>query len=296
MSKYDEASENYVPLRSDPSSIASGTEINDGDYLSDFEDFNVEEPEYVDKGAKDGYILELSEGMWTKASSKAVRKIIYLFMRWCGYWVLNLKKWIEQYRKRQEDVEKRQTKVENDFKNVISNATTDSEVITARNSDYFGNFALLDERLENIEQLIVGFVPQGVKISVKRTMNALPSIYIDTWEYGIGRVPLGEEPAGKFGGTPPRIVEHRIISWANDELVIQVALDYENFKFNHRPTNDEYLLFDGVRSLMVHVSGGEPVGEAVDKEQVLVSKNKATPTHNSLIQRITQLEERVEGN
>lgn len=116
MSKYDELSKDYVPLKTEPEIKPS--EPNDEDYLTDFEDFNLEEPEYINKGPKDEYILELSEGMWTKASSKAVRKIIYLFMRWCGYWVLNLKKWIEQYRKRQEDVEERQTNLENDFKNV----------------------------------------------------------------------------------------------------------------------------------------------------------------------------------
>lgn len=294
MTKYDEPSEKYVPLKSDSVSVSSEAELIEEDYLSDFEDFNLDEPEYIDSGAKDGYILELSEGMWKKASSKAVRRIIYLFMRWCGYWVLNLKKWIDQYRQRQEKVEERQTKVENDFKNVIANATKDSEVIVARSSDYFGDFTVLDERLENIEKLIIGFVPQGVQITIKRIMNTLPTVYIDTWEYGIGMVPLGEEPDGTFGGTIPKIVENRIISWANNELVIQVALDYENFKFNHRPESGEYLLFDGVKSLMIHVDGGEPIGEATDESQVVVTKNKATPTQDNLLQRLIQLEEKIE--
>ncbi|WP_285141416.1 hypothetical protein [Lactococcus petauri] len=294
MSKYDEVSKDYIPLKSEPISGPSDTELKDEDYLSDFEDFNLEEPEYVKNGPKDEYILELSEGMWTKASSKAVRKIIYLFMRWCGYWVLNLKKWIEQYRKRQEEVEARQTQVENDFKDVIANATQDSEVINARNSDYFGGFTVLDDRLENIEKLLIGFVPQGVEIKINRTMNALPSVYIDTWEYGIGRLPLGEEPAGMFGGTTPKIVENRIVTWANNELVIQVALDFENFKFNYRPESGEYLLFDGVRSLMIHVDGGEPIGDDVDESQVTVTKNQSTPTQSNLLQRLTQLEERIE--
>ncbi|MFK4906558.1 hypothetical protein ACI1S5_06625 [Lactococcus petauri] len=294
MSKYDELSKDYVPLKTEPEIKPS--EPNDEDYLTDFEDFNLEEPEYINKGPKDEYILELSEGMWTKASSKAVRKIIYLFMRWCGYWVLNLKKWIEQYRKRQEDVEERQTNLENDFKNVIANATQDSEVINARSSEYFGDFTVLDDRIENIEKLLIAFVPQGVQIMISRKMNALPSVYIDTWEYGLGNAPLGEEPDGMFGGTIPKIVENRIVSWANNELVIQVALDYENFKFNYRPESGEYLLFDGVRSLMVHVDGGEPIGENTDESQVVITKNKATPTQDNLLQRLVQLEEKIEGN
>lgn len=127
-------------------------------------------------------------------------------------------------------------------------------------------------------------------------MNALPSVYIDTWEYGLGNAPLGEEPDGMFGGTIPKIVENRIVSWANNELVIQVALDYENFKFNYRPESGKYLLFDGVRSLMVHVDGGEPIGENTDESQVVITKNKATPTQDNLLQRLVQLEEKIEGN
>ena len=296
MSKYDEVSKEYIPLRSEPTSSEVDKDTNDEDYLSDFEDFTVDEPPYIEEGPKDKYIMDLSEGMWTKASSKAVRKIIYLFMRWCGYWVLNLKKWIEQYRKRQEDVEARQTQVENEFKDVIANATKDSEVINARDSAYFGKFPVLDDRLENIEKMISGFVPQGVQIKIKRTMNVLPTVYVDTWEYGLGLAPLGDEPEGMFGGTTPKIIENRIVSWSNNELVIQVALDYENFVFDNRPENNEYLLFDGIKSLMVHVDGGEAIGSPTDVGQVEVIKTQSTPTNVSMFARIAQLEEMIGEN
>ncbi|WP_270219323.1 hypothetical protein [Lactococcus garvieae] len=294
MSKYDEVSKEYVPLRSEPTSSEVDKDTNDEDYLSDFEDFTVDEPPYIEEGPKDKYIMDLSEGMWTKASSKAVRKIIYLFMRWCGYWVLNLKKWIEQYRKRQEDVEARQTRVENEFKDVIANATKDSEVINARDSAYFGKFPVLDDRLENIEKMISGFVPQGVQIKIKRTMNVLPTVYVDTWEYGLGLAPLGDEPEGMFGGTTPTIIENRIVSWNNNELVIQVALDYESFVFDNRPGDNEYLLFDGIKSLMVHVDGGDPIGSPIDVSQVEVTRTQSTPTNVSMLARIAQLEEMIE--
>ncbi|WP_242359730.1 hypothetical protein [Lactococcus petauri] len=164
----------------------------------------------------------------------------------------------------------------------------------ARSSDYFGDFIVLDERLENIEKLLIGFVPQGVQITIKRVMNVLPSVYIDTWEYGTGIVPLGEEPEGMFGGTTPQIVENRIISWSDNELVLQVALDYEHFKFKYRPESGEYLFFDGVKSLMVHVDGGEAIGTDTDESQVIVTKNRATPTQSNILQRLVQLEERIE--
>ena len=292
MVKYDEISDKYVPLASEK---ANDVEIDTADnkYLTDFEDFNTDEPSYIDEGAKDGYILELSENMWTKASSKAVRKIIYLFMRWCAYWVLKLQAWVDKTNDRQDDVEKRQNGLENQFKDVLANATTDSEVINARDSQAFGKFTVLDDRLENIEKLLSGFVPQGVEITIERTMDALPKIYVDTWDYGIGMVGLGEEPSGLFGGTTPEIIQSRIVSWTNNKLVIQVPLDYEKFVFDNRPSDDGYLLFNGTKSLMVHVDGGSALGEPDDKTKVTVTKNNATVQPNALAVRVQQLETKV---
>ncbi|NCB81981.1 MAG: hypothetical protein EOM38_06165 [Bacilli bacterium] len=292
MVKYDEISDKYVPLASEK---ANDVEIDTADnkYLTDFEDFNTDEPSYIDEGAKDGYILELSENMWTKASSKAVRKIIYLFMRWCAYWVLKLQAWVDKTNGRQDDVEKRQNGLENQFKDVLANATTDSEVINARDSQAFGKFTVLDDRLENIEKLLSGFVPQGVEITIERTMDTLPKIYVDTWDYGIGMVRLGEEPSGLFGGTTPEIIQSRIVSWTNNKLIIQVPLDYEKFAFDNRPSDDEYLLFNGTKSLMVHVDGGRPIGEADDKTKVTVTKNNATVQPDTLAVRVQQLETQV---
>lgn len=289
MVKYDEISDKYVPLASEK---ANDVEIDTADnkYLTDFEDFNTDEPSYIDEGAKDGYILELSENMWTKASSKAVRKIIYLFMRWCAYWVLKLQAWVDKTNGRQDDVEKRQNGLENQFKDVLANATTDSEVINARDSQAFGKFTVLDDRIENIEKLLSGFVPQGVEITIERTMDTLPKIYVDTWDYGIGMVGLGEEPTGLFGGTTPEIIQSRIVSWTNNKLIIQVPLDYEKYVFDNRPSDDEYLLFNGTKSLMVHVDGGTPIGEPDDKTKVTVTKNNATVQPDALAVRVQQLE------
>lgn len=292
MVKYDEISDKYVPLANEK---ASDVEIDTADdkYLTDFEDFNMDEPGYIENGSKDGYILELSENIWTKASSKAVRKIIYLFMRWCAYWVLKLQAWVDKTNGRQDDVEKRQNGLENQFKDVLANATTDSEVINARDSQAFGKFTVLDDRIENIEKLLSGFVPQGVQITIERTMDTLPKIYVDTWDYGIDMVNLGEEPEGVFGGTTPEIIQSRIVSWTNNKLIIQVPLDYEEFVFDNRPSDDEYLLFNGTKSLMVHVDGGSPIGEPSDKTKVTVTKNNATVQPDALAVRVQQLETQV---
>ena len=106
-------------------------------------------------------------------------------------------------------------------------------------------------------------------------------------------VGLGEEPTGLFGGTTPEIIQSRIVSWTNNKLVIQVPLDYEKFVFDNRPSDDEYLLFNGTKSLMVHVDGGSALGEPNDKTKVTVTKNNATVQPNALAVRVQQLETKV---
>ena len=53
--------------------------------------------------------------------------------------------------KEQNKLEEKQDTIEQDFKTVQQGATKDDEVKVARNSNKFGQFKVLDDRLENIE-------------------------------------------------------------------------------------------------------------------------------------------------
>lgn len=104
---------------------------------------------------------------------------------------------------RQGQVEGRQTDLENQFAQVIANATVDSEVILARNSNRYGSYITLDNRLEHIESLLASYVPAGFTITLKHNQNRNPRVNILYYEYAIGTETggLGAGPSGSFGGT-----------------------------------------------------------------------------------------------
>ena len=104
---------------------------------------------------------------------------------------------------RQEQVEGRQTDLENQFLQVIANATVDSEVILARNSNRYGEYITLDNRLEHIEQLLASYVPAGFTITLKHNQNRNPRVNVLYYEYAIGTETggFGAGPSGSFGGT-----------------------------------------------------------------------------------------------
>ena len=86
---------------------------------------------------------------------------------------------------KQDGVEDRQTQVEGtmsdvlgQFKAVVSNVTTDSEVILARNSANFGKYSLLDDRLEFIETWLAQHVPSGFNASIKHNQNRQPKVLL----------------------------------------------------------------------------------------------------------------------
>lgn len=104
---------------------------------------------------------------------------------------------------RQGQVEGRQTDLENQFKQVIANATIDSEVILARNSKLYGDYITLDDRLEHMEGLLATHVPAGFTITIRHNQNRNPRVNVLYYEYALGSEPdgLGSGPSGSFGGT-----------------------------------------------------------------------------------------------
>ncbi|HJE96314.1 MAG TPA: hypothetical protein K8V00_01720 [Ligilactobacillus acidipiscis] len=103
---------------------------------------------------------------------------------------------------RQDQVEGRQTTLEEVFKEVQQGATDDTEVKTARNSEKFGPFDVLDDRLENIEQILAQKVPGGYSVIIKHNLGRNPTVKAQYYEYAIGTEPdgLGSGPEGSFGG------------------------------------------------------------------------------------------------
>jgi hypothetical protein len=150
------------------------------------------------------------------------------------------------------DVEKRQTTVESDFAKVIANATTDSEVILARDSTIYGPFGTLDQRLENVEQALAVLAPVGYTVTINHGLGRNPTVVVHYYEYALGTEPagLGTGPAGTFGGTPAKTVP-ATVSYP-DANTVKVDLP-AGFKLSGTPVyqpNDGYwYIIDGYRTL-----------------------------------------------
>lgn len=129
---------------------------------------------------------------------------------------------------RQTQVEGRQSDVEQQFAQVIANATVDSEVILARNSNRYGSYITLDDRLEHMEQLIASYVPAGFTITLRHNQNRNPKVSVSYYEYAIGTEPegLGTGPSGSFGGTGETLVMPQVDYIDADTCVIHLPRIY----------------------------------------------------------------------
>lgn len=103
---------------------------------------------------------------------------------------------------RQDQVEGRQTTLEEVFKEVQQGATDDTEVKAARISALFGNFSVVGDRLNNIEQILAQKVPGGYSVIIKHNLGRNPTVKAQYYEYALGTEPdgLGTGPEGSFGG------------------------------------------------------------------------------------------------
>ncbi|MHC6536708.1 hypothetical protein ACYUMT_07420 [Latilactobacillus sakei] len=108
---------------------------------------------------------------------------------------------------RQVNVEKRQTNVEDKFKNVIANATVDSELIDARISTIYGKYPTLDGRLENIEQMLAMSIPSGYLVTINHGLGRNPDVTVSYYEDAIGTEVGGLGKAAIFGGTNAKFLE-----------------------------------------------------------------------------------------
>lgn len=129
---------------------------------------------------------------------------------------------------RQEQVENRQADVEKQFLQVIANATVDSEVILARNSNRYGTYTTLDNRLEYIESLLASYVPAGFTITLKHNQNRNPRVNVLYYEYAIGTETggFGAGPSGSFGGTNFTSVAPQIEYQDLNTVVIHLPTTY----------------------------------------------------------------------
>lgn len=169
---------------------------------------------------------------------------------------------------RQGDVEKRQTDVENQFNAVVANATKDSEVILARDSQIYGTFPTLDGRFERLESIVSQWVPMGFTVTLKHNQNRKPKVAVSYVEYAFGTEPngFGTGPAGSFGGYHNRDVQCMVEYPDLDTCIIHLP---RSEALNGKPVFeiDAWRLIDGYKTLTFDL------GENIDTTKALAGNS-----------------------
>lgn len=157
---------------------------------------------------------------------------------------------------RQSDVEQRMTKTEGDFQSVIKNATVDSEVILARDSDTYGSFATLDKRLENDELILAQFAPVGFRVTINHGLGINPAVSVYYYEDAIGTEANGLATASHgLGEINTQSVSCLPTYPDANTLVVDMPM---NFKLNGTPQparDGNFYLIDGNKTLKFDIGG-----------------------------------------
>lgn len=204
--------------------------------------------EEIEEAIKFGVVDEMTQkfALWirTKMWRRHVRETIARMFEYSNVLYNKIKGIAEQTEKRQGQVEQRQTTLENEFKEVVANATEDSEVIQARTSESYGQFKVLNDRLENIEKLMVKFVPAGFNVTIPHNLGVQPAINVRAWSYGIDVIPLGTEEEGLFGGTASQSVPIQVTHNDYNESIVSLPVEYSTEALLQKIDASRYLMIN----------------------------------------------------
>ena len=215
----------------------------------------------IDDEIKNGVISKLAQDIasWirTKMWRRHVREALARSVEYFSVLFNKLKAIVENNTVRQDNVEERQTKLERDFISVTSNATVDSEVIIARDSDVYGQFNTLDLRLENIESIMANFVPSGFIVKINHSLGRNPTVTVKKYDWAIGTETNGFDtaPDGLFGGGAVETVPTNLI-YADGVVYVHMPAVYRQSGNFIVQSDTELLLIDGIHTLNFAVEGG----------------------------------------
>lgn len=202
----------------------------------------------IEEAIRTGVIDELTQkfALWvrTKMWRRHVREALARMAEYTNVLYHRIKDIADNTQKRQEAVEQRQTNLEGQMKDVIANATTDSEVINARDSEVYGKFPVLDDRLENIEELIAKFVPVGFDVLIVHNLGLNPNVNVRTWTHGLGVMPLSTEPSGLFGGSASLSLSIQVSHTSANECVVSLPAEYKTDAAVYAIDQNKFFIID----------------------------------------------------
>lgn len=214
--------------------------------------------EEIAKGKKDPISINIALWIRTKMWRRHVREALARAVEWFSVRFYEIKDHADKTREISQETRERQTTLEGQFKDVLANATVDSEVINARDSQTFGKFIVLDDRFENIETLVNRYIPIGFDFIIPHNMGTNPNVVVKTYDYGLGTEPNGfDSVPGMFGGTPSKMLPFEAMYQGGNTVLISLPYEYrmensEVIKSKYYP--GVWYLNEGIKTIKIELT------------------------------------------
>lgn len=112
----------------------------------------------------------------------------------------------------------------------------------------------LDEnQAGNLQNQINQLTADNQVVSITHNLGKYPDVQVLYWEYGLGTVPLEEQPEGiSFDGTAPETIPVKVVHPSRRRMQIQVPIDYAMTNPTIKQIkNNEYILTEGIKSMKI---------------------------------------------
>ena len=105
----------------------------------------------------------------------------------------------------------------------------------------------------NLQNQINQLTADNQVVSITHNLGKYPDVQVLYWEYGLGTVPLEEQPEGiSFDGTAPETIPIKVVHPSRKRMQIHVPADYTMTNPNIKQLkNNEYILTEGIKSMKI---------------------------------------------
>lgn len=126
-----------------------------------------------------------------------------------------------------------------------------SEIINARDSQTYGKFNTLDERLENSEQVLAGVETSQELVILQHDLGKYPSVLVTSLNNGLGITGIGTSTA--FGSIPETI-PNTILYPDSHQVIVKVQKKYGMATPTITETEpNSYLLVEDNRTIRINI-------------------------------------------
>lgn len=115
----------------------------------------------------------------------------------------------------------------------------------------------LDEnQAANLQNQIDGLTADNQIVTINHNRGYYPNVQLLYWEYGLGTVPLEEQPEGiPWDGTAPETIPIKVKHPSSNTTTIEVPVDYVMTNPVIRQAEGAFYLQEGIKSMRIEIGG-----------------------------------------